>query len=324
MPRGAIRVVSRDKFPTIPNGQSGRLQLADWLADAGNPLTARVAVNRIWQKLFGEGIVSSVDYFGTRGETPSHPELLDHLASRFMNQGWSQKRLMRDLVLSHAYRMASSNNQESMKIDPENKLIWRMNRQRLDAEAIRDGLLQLSGELIQSEGGPALVLEEPENCGSLSLKGVNPPNYTHRKPRPSEEFQRTIYLPVMRTNFGTHDRIRSYFDFVNPAQIAGQRNQTVVPTQSLFVMNNDLFQKRARLIATRVIAESPDTEARLNYLWLTVFNRPITNSEYLEATEFLGRLPSSVNTKDSKALDLVLWRELCHSLLASNEFIFRF
>ncbi len=234
-------------FPQFPNGQSGRLQLADWLADAGNPLTARVAVNRIWQKLFGEGIVSSVDYFGTRGETPSHPELLDHLASRFMNQGWSQKRLMRDLVLSHAYRMASSNNQESMKIDPENKLVWRMNRQRLDAEAIRDGLLHISGELIQSEGGPALVLEEPENCGSLSLKGVNPPNYTHRKPRPSEEFQRTIYLPVMRTNFGTHDRIRSYFDFVNPAQIAGQRNQTVVPTQSLFVMNNDLFQKRAKI-----------------------------------------------------------------------------
>ncbi|NBS92029.1 DUF1553 domain-containing protein, partial [bacterium] len=166
MPRGAIRVVSRDKFPTIPNGQSGRLQLADWLADAGNPLTARVAVNRIWQKLFGEGLVRSVDYFGTRGETPSHPDLLDHLASRFMNQGWSQKRLMRDLVLSHAYRMASSNNQDAMKIDPENKLIWRMNRQRLDAEAIRDGLLHISGELIQSEGGPSLVLEEPENCGS--------------------------------------------------------------------------------------------------------------------------------------------------------------
>lgn len=324
MPRGAIRVVSRDKFPTIPNGQSGRLQLADWLADAGNPLTARVAVNRIWQKLFGEGIVRSVDYFGTRGETPSHPELLDHLATRFMNQGWSQKRLMRDLVLSHAYRMASSNNQESMKIDPENKLIWRMNRQRLDAEAIRDGLLHISGELIQSEGGPALVLEEQENCGSLSLKGVNPPNYTHRKPRSTEEFQRTIYLPVMRTNFGTHDRIRSFFDFVNPAQIAGQRNQTVVPTQSLFVMNNELFQKRARLLATRVLAESPDTEARLNYLWLTVFNRPITNSEYLEALEFLGRLPSSVNIKDSKALDLTLWQELSHSLLASNEFIFRF
>jgi hypothetical protein len=324
MPRAAIRVVSRDKFPTIPQGQSGRLQLADWLADASNPLTARVAVNRIWQKLFGEGIVSSVDYFGTRGETPSHPELLDHLATRFMNQGWSQKRLMHDLVLSHAYRMASSNNQESMKIDPENKLVWRMNRQRLDAEAIRDGLLHISGELIQSDGGPSLVLEEPENCGSLSLKGVNPPNYTHRKPRPTEEFQRTIYLPVMRTNFGTHDRIRSFFDFVNPAQIAGQRNQTVVPTQSLFVMNNDLFQKRARLLATRVLAEFPDTKARLNYLWLAVFNRPITNSEYLEAAEFLGRLPSSLNAKDSKALDLILWQELSHSLLASNEFIFRF
>lgn len=323
MPRGAIRVVSRDKFPTIPNGQSGRLQLADWLADAGNPLTARVAVNRIWQKLFGEGIVRSVDYFGTRGESPSHPELLDHLASRFMNQGWSQKRLIRDLVLSHAYRMESSNNQDAMKIDPENKLIWRMNRQRLDAEAIRDGLLHISGELVQSEGGPALVLEEPENCGSLSLKGVNPPNYTHRKPRSSEEFQRTIYLPVMRTNFGTHDRIRAFFDFVNPAQIAGQRSQTVVPTQSLFVMNNELFRKRSRVLAARVLAESPDSEARLNYLWLVVFNRPITNSEYLEANEFLGGINSPLNAKD-KEPELALWQELCHSLIASNEFIFRF
>lgn len=324
MPRGAIRVVSRDKFPAIPDGQSGRLQLADWLADKGNPLTARVLVNRIWQKLFGEGIVRSVDYFGTRGETPSHPELLDHLASRFINHGWSQKRLLRDLVLSHAYRMGSSNDQESMMVDPENKLIWRMNRQRLDAEALRDGLLQISGELVQGQGGPALVLEEPENCGSLALKGINPPNYTHRKPRPTEEFQRTIYLPVMRTNFGTHDRIRAFFDFVNPAQISGQRNQTVVPTQSLFVMNNDLFRKRATLIANRVLSESPDTKARLSHLWLAVFNRPITNQEYEEAEEFLGRLNSSLNAKAPKDLETMLWRELCHSLLASNEFIFRF
>ena len=210
-----------------------------------------------------------------------------------------------------------------MKIDPENKLVWRMNRQRLDAEAIRDGLLHISGELVQSEGGPALVLEEPENCGELSLKGVNPPNYTHRKPRSTEEFQRTIYLPVMRTNFGTHDRIRFFFDFVNPAQIAGQRSQTVVPTQSLFVMNNELFRKRSKVLAARVLAESPDSEARLNYLWLTVFNRPITNSEYLEANEFLGRFNSSLNAK-GKEPDFALWQELCHSLLASNEFIFRF
>ena len=196
VPRGAVRVASWDKFPAIPAGQSGRLQLADWLADERNPLTARVTVNRIWQKLFGTGIVPSVDYFGTRGDVPTHPELLDHLATRFMQGGWSQKAFLRSLVLSRTYRLSSANEAAAMKLDPENKLYWRMNRQRLDAEALRDSLLAISGELTRDSGGPALVLENPENCGALSLKGVNPPNYRHRKPRPSQEFERTIYLPV--------------------------------------------------------------------------------------------------------------------------------
>ena len=221
--RGALRVASWEKFPDIPAGQSGRLQLADWLADDRNPLTARVTVNRIWQKLFGEGLVRTVDYFGARGEVPSHPELLDHLATRFMQNNWSQKQLIRSLVLSRTYRLSSTNGELPMQIDPENRLFWRMNRQRLDAEAIRDSALAVSGELHASQGGPSLVLENVENTGALVKAGVNPPNYNHRKPRPSQEFERTIYLPVMRTGFTGDDRIRSYFDFVNPAQIAGQR-----------------------------------------------------------------------------------------------------
>jgi hypothetical protein len=132
VPRGTLRVASWDKFPAIPAGQSGRLQFADWLADKRNPLTARVTVNRIWQKLFGTGIVPSVDYFGTRGDVPTNPELLDHLATRFMQGGWSQKTFLRSLVLSRAYRLSSSNDALAMKLDPENKLFWRMNRQRLD------------------------------------------------------------------------------------------------------------------------------------------------------------------------------------------------
>ncbi len=153
IPRGTVRVASWEKFPEIPAGQSGRLQLAEWLADKRNPLTPRVAVNRIWQKLFGEGLVRSVDYFGTRGETPSHPELLDHLATRFMRSGWSQKQLIRSLVLSRTYRLSSSsNNPAAMQVDPDNRLLWRMNRQRIDAEALRDGLLAVSGELQPSQG----------------------------------------------------------------------------------------------------------------------------------------------------------------------------
>ncbi len=323
VPRGVLRVASWSTFPAIPTGQSGRLQLADWLADRRNPLTPRVAVNRIWQKLFGEGLVRSVDYFGTRGETPSHPELLDHLALRFMNDGWSQKRLIRALVLSRTYRQDGVNQAAALKVDPDNRLLWRMNRRRLEAEALRDGLLAVSGELRSSDGGPALVLEEVENCGALVQQGVNPPNYTHRKPRNGEEFLRTIYLPVMRTNTAANDRLRSFFDFVNPAQISGQRSQTVVPTQSLFVMNNDLFRKRAKSLAEQLIAAASEPETRLTLLWLRVYNRPITPAEREAASVFLTQLDTNLETQNIASRELLCWQELCHSLLASNEFLFR-
>jgi len=323
VPRGTIRVASWDAFPPIPAGQSGRLQLADWLADRHNPLTPRVTVNRIWQKLFGEGLVRTVDYFGTRGETPSHPELLDHLATRFLQNGWSQKQLIRAIVLSRAYRLSSTNDNAANKVDPDNRLLWRMNRQRLDAEALRDQLLAVSGELKPTNGGPGLVLEEPENCGELRQSGVNPPNYTHRKPRTGEEFVRTIYLPVMRTSTATHDNLRSFFDFVNPAQIAGQRNQTVVPTQSLFVMNNELFRKRAKTLADQLITDSPQVDAKLNQLWLRAFSRPITTAERDAALTFLAELEASLDSQDASTRESLHWQELCHSLLASNEFLFR-
>jgi hypothetical protein len=326
VPRGTIQVASWERLPEIPAGQSGRRQLADWLADRRNPLTARVMVNRIWQKLFGEGIVRSVDYFGTRGETPSHPQLLDHLATRFMQNGqhgWSQKQLIRSLVLSRTYRLSSTNDATAMQVDPDNRLLWRMNRGRLDAEAIRDSLLAVSGELITSNGGPALVLEEVENCGALVQQGVNPPNYNHRKSRPEQEIQRSIYLPVMRTNTTNLDRIRTHFDFVNPAQIAGQRSQTVVPTQALFVMNNELFRKRAKALAEHLITEFPQSDVRLEQLWLRVFSRPISDTERSAVTTFLRELDHAPTEANEKVSELVAWQELCHSLLASNEFIFR-
>ena len=318
VPRGVVRVASWDKLPQIPAGQSGRLQLADWLADKRNPLTARVTVNRIWQKLFGTGIVPSVDYFGARGDVPTHPELLDHLATRFVRDGWSQKAFLRALVLSRTYRLSSANEAVAMQRDPENRLYWRMNRQRLDAEALRDSLLAISGELTPSSGGPALVMENPENCGALSLKGVNPPNYRHTKPRPSQEFERTIYLPVFRNNFAGPDRLRGVFDFINPAMTAGERPQTVVPTQSLFLLNNDLPRKRAFSLAKSLLAAEKNDLARMEALWLRSLNRPITSTERDEALALLEAV-----TPTGKPAGPVEWTELCHSLLASNEFVFR-
>ncbi|MCC6510121.1 MAG: DUF1553 domain-containing protein, partial [Pirellulaceae bacterium] len=227
------------------------------------------------------------------------------------------------IVLSRTYRLNSLNDAAAMKVDPDNRLLWRMNRQRLDAEALRDGLLAVSGELQPSGGGPALVLEEIENCGALVLQGVNPPNYAHRKPRAGEEFLRTIYLPVMRTNTATNDRLRSFFDFVNPAQIAGQRSQTVVPTQSLFVMNNDLFRKRAKALADQLLSDSAPADVRLNQLWLRVFNRPVTAAERDDTRAFLTQVDATLEAKDKPSRDVLSWQEICHALLASNEFLFR-
>ena len=324
VPRGALRVASWDKFPAIPAGQSGRLQLAEWIADRRNPLTARVTVNRLWQKLFGEGIVRSVDYFGERGERPSHPELLDHLATRFMVDGWSQKRFLRGLVLSHTYRLTSANHAEGLSLDPENRLFWRMNRQRLEAEAIRDSLLKVSGELATKSGGPSLALEIIENTGGLTAAGINPPNYHHRKSRPSQDFERTVYLPVMRNGASSADKIRSFFDFVDPASITGQRNQTVMPTQSLFLLNNDLVRKRAGALAKQLIAGHKDENARLEMLWLRAWNRPISRDERARARNFLQEIAPLLKTpRAPDALETARWQELCHSLLASNAFIYR-
>ncbi len=321
VPRGVLRVASWEPFPSIPAGQSGRAQLATWLADRRNPLTARVTVNRIWQKLFGEGLVRSVDYFGVRGEAPTHPELLDHLATRFMNAGWSQKSLLRSLVLSRTYRLSSANDAAASKIDPENKLFWRMNRQRLDAEALRDSMLAISGELTRESSGPALVLENPENCGALALKGVNPPNYVHKVPRPGQDLERTIYLPVLRNNFAGPDRVRNFFDFVNPAQTSGQRPQTVVPTQALFLLNNDLLRKRSVSLAKHVTETIRDQDTRIAAVWLRTLGRPITSEEREEAAAFLKSVGSALNAQG--AAEFPAFTELCHVLLASNQFIFR-
>ncbi|WP_395752746.1 PSD1 and planctomycete cytochrome C domain-containing protein [Prosthecobacter sp.] len=311
--RGALRVASWADLSPIPASQSGRAQLADWIADARNPLTARVTVNRIWQKLFGEGLVRSVDYFGARGETPSHPELLDYLATRFMQNGWSQKQLIRELVLSRAYRMSSAQNVAAAAKDPDNRLLWRMNRQRLDAEAIRDSMLAISGTLTASKGGPALPLEFPENVTSLSPKAVNPPAFAFKKMRPAHDFERTIYLPVIRTAAQPGSaRLRDVFDFTQPAQIAGRRAETAVPTQALFLLNSDTVRARATELAKQLTATEANTGARLEALWLRVLSRPITSAEREDAVKLLEALPAD------KA-----WIELSHALLSSNEFLLR-
>lgn len=315
-PRGLVRVAMWEPQTQIPAGQSGRLQLADWIASARNPLTARVAVNRIWQKLFGEGLVRSVDYFGIRSDNPSHPELLDHLSQRFTSDGWSQKRLIRTLALSRTYRLSSDGPKTA--VDPENRLLARMNRQRLDAESIRDAMLVASGSLVSPAGGPGLPLEFPENVSGLPLKERQDvhPQFAIKKERESQNFERTLYLPVVRT--GTQPgtaRLRDVFDFPQPAQFTGKRSETTVPTQSLYLLNADDIRQRGEELAKGLLAKEGNDAERVERLWLRVLSRPVTAAEKDDAIAFL---------QSSRAAGEVhAWTELARALFGSNEFLLR-
>ena len=191
--RGFLSAAAKSK-PRITAGTSGRLELAAWIASNENPLTARVFVNRLWHHLWGAGLVRTVDNFGVGGERPTHPELLDYLAIRFSEQGWSTKKLIRQIVLSRAYRMSSDHNRVAFEIDPDNRWRWRMSRRRLDVEAIRDAILAVSGQLDLSPGGPSLPLEIPGNVQFGEPDAIN----ENAKIGDQVRFRRTVYQPVKR------------------------------------------------------------------------------------------------------------------------------
>ena len=310
VPRGFVRAAFHGDAPVIPRDQSGRLQLAHWIASPQNTLTARVTVNRIWAHLFGEGIVRSVDYFGLRGEKPTNLALLDHLASRFMQLGWSQKNLIREIVLSPAYRQKSGTVQH---------------RARLDAETIRDAVLSISGSLVPHNGMPALALEYPDNVSGLDPKNVNPVAFSVSKFRPEQSSERTIYLPVVRSSAQKGPgEILDIFDFVQPAQLQGQRTITTVPPQALFLMNGPLLKGESAKLATRLLASHVTDEARLAKVYLLVLNRPITADESHEALTFISTFDKPVAASDElPKRQHEAWTALCHALFASNEFLFR-
>jgi hypothetical protein len=261
VPRGFVAIVE-PRAPEIGPDVSGRAQLAVWLTSARNPLTSRVAVNRVWQHLFGRGLVVTPDDFGTRGERPSHPELLDHLARRFMRQGWSVKRLIRDLVLSRTYRLSSDFDRAAAAQDPENRWLWRMNRRRLQAEALRDGLLAVSGQLDRSPAGSVVAELNVQATGV----GVRPN-------KPVRSVRRTIYLPVIRNDLPA---LFQLFDFGDSLSVNGRRSTTNVAPQALFMMNSPLVLEAANATAAGVLAgrDVPDERRVLERLYLRILGRP--------------------------------------------------
>ncbi|MDB6016991.1 MAG: Protein of unknown function (DUF1553)/Protein of unknown function (DUF1549)/Planctomycete [Pedosphaera sp.] len=261
VPRHFLTILSGDNPPPFNDG-SGRLELARAITSSTNPLTARVMVNRIWLNHFGEGLVRTPDDFGSRGDTPTHPELLDYLAWRFMKDGWSIKQLHRLIMLSSVYQQSSEENPRYDQIDPDNRWLWHMNRRRLDFEALRDTILAIGGDLDLTMGGRSVKMDaEP-----YSLR-------------------RTIYGYVDRKNL---PGMFQAFDFASPDLTTGKRESTVVPQQALFMMNSPLVVEQARNVVRRADFKTQSGgEARITLLYKLIYQREPTEVEMKLALDYL-------------------------------------
>jgi hypothetical protein len=244
------------------------LELAQAIANKNNALTARVIVNRVWQHHFGEGFVTTPDDFGTQSVPPSHPELLDYLASRFMDENWSIKKLHRLIMLSDVYQQSSANNPRYAQADPNNRLLWRANIRRLEFEALRDSLLAIGGKLdLSMWGRPVDLSSEP---------------YSTR---------RTIYGTINRNDLA---EVLNYFDFANPDLSTGKRYETTVPQQALFLMNSPLVVEQAKNLVSRSDFQSlSDEAARIQLLYELIYQRPPKVEEIKLGFEFMLENPSS-------------------------------
>lgn len=296
VPRGFLQVATGPEQPAIPADSGGRRELADWIASPGNPLTARVLVNRVWHWLFGAGLVRTTDNFGTTGEAPSHPELLDDLATKFIEEGWSVKRLIRRIVLSRTYRLSTADDAEGRVIDPENRLLWHRTRRRLDAECLRDAMLQTAGELQQERGGAGFPERLVADYGYVAVSR-----------------RRSIYLPVFRNALPD---LFEVFDFADPSLVTGQRNASTVAPQALFLLNHPFVIEQSRLAAVRLLRESPaGNEGRLNHVWRTIVGRKPDIAERHAALEFLASRPAGPAEDEAAA-----WAEIVQALFASLSF----
>ncbi len=331
VPRGFIEVAGARAAPSPSTNGSGRLELARWLTSADNPLTARVIVNRIWQAHFGEGLVRTPDNFGLRGETPSHPELLDWLAAEFIRGGWDVKRLHRLILTSAAWRQDSAGNplnrlnreqgheaarlagspfggetfrqlDRAAVVDPDNRLLWRFPRQRLEAEMVRDALLAVSGRLDTTAGGSLVPWKNDE--------------YAPKDDVSATSVRRSVYLPVVR------DRVFdvfTIFDFANPSVGTSKRSPTVVSHQALFFLNSPLVKESARAFSRSLITSAPDDAQRIRLAHERAFGRPPTVEEVKRAEKFIASVPR----RDSPDAEVERWAAWCQMLFAANEFVYR-
>lgn len=312
VPRGMLTLLSSGDAPTITSAGSGRLDLAQWLTAPTNPLTARVAVNRIWSHLFGEGLVRTADNFGATGEKPSDPELLDALAVQFMRDGWSVKHMVRSLVLSHTYQLSSVPDAHANEVDPDNRLLWRASPRRLDAEAIRDALLTASGQLqFQPPHGSAVSVAGDGYIG----KGFQPERFSQISAN-----YRSVYLPVVRDFV---PEVLDIFDFAEPSLVVATRDVTNVPVQALYLLNNGFVRDQSMAMAKRILAQPLPHKQRIALAYEYALGRPPSDAERARAEQYLlsegrGLLPVKAGKVDDAAL--LSWSTFCQALFACAEF----
>ena len=299
----------------FPRWSSGRLELAQWMASGQHPLTARVYVNRVWRWHFGRGLVATTENFGALGERPSHPQLLDWLARYFVESGWSTKQLHRLLMSSRAYQMASSHPDEerARAVDPENRLLWKFRRQRMEAEQLRDAVLAVAGRLDYQLGGKMVPLRNRQFVF----------DHTSRDYTQYTSLRRALYLPVIRNNIYT---LLEQFDFPDATMPTGHRQMTVVAPQALLMLNDELVMDAAYSLAGRVCQAASQVGQRVDWAYQITLGRPAQISDIERAEAFLKALTDDGRGSPREAAGSPMdeqqrWALFCHALLASNEFI---
>lgn len=297
-------VLAGEDQPAVTSG-SGRLELGSWLASETNPLTARVMVNRVWQQHFGQGIVATANNLGRRGEAPTHPELLDYLASRFMAEGWSIKKLHRLIMSSNTYQMSSKTSDQAWKLDAENRLRSRFARRRLSFEETRDSYLAVSGLL------------DPTMGGTLDPGAEKLPEFVRNNRRidPDEYTRRSIYLPLMRNKVPA---LMTLFDYGDPASSTGVRASSNVAPQALYLTNSELTSRAAAGLSKRLREASPDQNEKIRTAYRLALTREPTDKENVLVERFLEQFQGKQTS--SEDAEKAAWTSFCRMLMAANEF----
>ena len=315
VPRGFLKVIQVQETPVISETASGRVELAKWLTRPDHPLTSRVMVNRVWHHLFGRGIVETVDNFGTMGSRPSHIELLDHLALQFVEDGWSVKRLIRAIVTSRVYQLSSESDEGNEEMDADNRLVWRMPLRRLEAEAIRDAILSVSGQLRTDSPNSSLVQDIP--IAQIGRGRVTMPDV-------SEFGNRSVYWPIVRSRL---PNFLSTFDFPEPSEVKGDRDITTVPTQALFMMNSPMIQYHSRLAAQRLLSDHLgqggwSRRRLIEEAYILTLSRWPTEEQVRRVVRYM-RESRSLSNDRPRQIVLKSVTDLIHVLMASTEFRYR-